>query len=555
MKGKRRQFIQYLKRLIRNGEIIHPFLISLYTPISLYALNLGEAKPEEIYRSLIFSVLLAGLATLIMSLLFRSLAKGALLGSLILVLFFSYGHFYNYARHIQIGDFAIGRHRYLIPAWIFLILIFSWLIGYQIRNLSRFNHVATIFSVILISIPLISILAFHIQASSLQLTHLNIPDEVIANLQAMPEDELPDIYYIIADGYARWDVLEKTYHYDNSKFHEFLTDRGFYIADQSHSNYMITPLSLSSSLNMNYVADIVPEGAAGPEYIFGVLLDGLIQHSAVHDLIDKLGYKTIGFATGYSRTEFFDADYVFTPEMGQMDRVSIQIGINAFESMLIENSIMKILLDIESLQATTAYEYINARMQQPFLVQREIILAIFDNLKTVSSIDEPKFVFVHILSPHPPYKFGPNGEPINHDTSFSLEENGKEDEETTIRLYDDEITYLNSRLEEIIDYLLENSKRPFVLILQSDHGNNPTFKGPDRTEREVRDQIAILNAYYVPVVCKSYLYPEISPVNSFRMLFNCLFGTQFEFLDDETFAGYDIFIPIEDYIKGLSGDS
>jgi hypothetical protein len=554
MSKERKQAKQFLKRAIRNGEFLHPFLVSLYAPISLYSLNLGEVKAQEIYRSLFLSLLLAGLTTLIMSLLFRSRAKGALLSSLLLVLFFSYGHFYNYARHIQIGGLDIGRHRYLIPTWIFLTFIFLWLIGFRIRNLSRMNSIAAAFSVILVVIPLISILTFHIQASSLQALPLNIPTDAFDELQAIPEDEMPDIYYIITDGYARWDVLEKTYHYDNSAFHEFLTERGFYVADQSESNYMFTSHSLSSSLNMNYVADIVPEGAAGPEYIFGVLLSDLIHKSAVQTLLAELGYKSVGFATGYGKTELFDADYVFTPEMGQMDQMSIRVGINSFESMLIENSAFKILLDIENLKTTTAYEYINARMQLPFFVQREMILSIFDNVKTISGIDEPKFVFIHLLSPHPPYKFGPDGGPLEHNTSFSLDENDDRDVANTIKLYTDELTYLNTRLEETIDYLFENSTRSVIIILQSDHGNHPSFEGPDRTEREVRDRIKILNAYYVPEVCKRQLYPEISPVNSFRVLFNCLFGTQFELLNDQTFAGYDIFIPIEDYIKGLSED-
>lgn len=556
MNGLREFFSRYPKRLIGNGEIIHPFLVSLYTPISMYALNLGEVEPQEIYRSLIFSLLLAGLSILIMTLLFRNLGKGALLGSLILVLFFSYGHFYNYARHIQIGDLSIGRHRYLLPTWIFLTLIFFWLIGFRIRNLSRMNSVATTFSFILVAIPLVSIFAFHIQKSSLRPPTLNIPVDVIADLQAMPEAELPDIYYIIADGYARWDVLEKTYHYDNSAFHDFLTDRGFYVADQSTSNYMFTPHSLSSSLNMNFVADIVPEGAAGPEYVFSVLLDDLIHHSAVHALLAELGYKTVGFTTGYSRTEFFDADYVFTPEMGQMDRVSNQIGgINAFESMLIENSMIKIFIDFDTLQNTTAAEYILARMQYPFIVQRQLVLSLFENIKTISNVDEPKFVFAHLLSPHPPYKFGPNGGPLRYNTSFSLEANNAENEANRIGLYRDELTYLNTRLEETIDYLLENSNRPAVIILQSDHGFNPNFDGPHRTEREVRDRLAILNAYYVPEVCKINLYPEISPVNSFRVLFNCLFGTDFELLNDEAYAGYDIFVTIDEYIGELPVDN
>jgi len=45
----------------------------------------------------------------------------------------------------------------------------------------------------------------------------------------------PDIYYIILDAYCRADILSEMYHHDNSDFLNYLTDNGFYVADQSRS--------------------------------------------------------------------------------------------------------------------------------------------------------------------------------------------------------------------------------------------------------------------------------------------------------------------------------
>jgi hypothetical protein len=47
------------------------------------------------------------------------------------------------------------------------------------------------------------------------------------------QETLPDIYYIIFDGYAREDILESIYHFDNSQFTEQLSERGFFVAQQS----------------------------------------------------------------------------------------------------------------------------------------------------------------------------------------------------------------------------------------------------------------------------------------------------------------------------------
>jgi hypothetical protein len=48
-----------------------------------------------------------------------------------------------------------------------------------------------------------------------------------------------------------------------------------------------------------------------------------------------------------------------------------------------------------------------------------------------------------------------------------------------------------------------------------------------------------LNAYYFPDQNYAALYPAISPVNSFRVIFNQYFGTDLELLEDRNyFAGW-----------------
>ena len=51
----------------------------------------------------------------------------------------------------------------------------------------------------------------------------------------------PDIYYIILDGYVRDDVLKDLFAYDNSGLIEYLRGRGFFVAEQSRSNYRKSP--------------------------------------------------------------------------------------------------------------------------------------------------------------------------------------------------------------------------------------------------------------------------------------------------------------------------
>lgn len=56
---------------------------------------------------------------------------------------------------------------------------------------------------------------------------------------------------------------------------------------------------------------------------------------------------------------------------------------------------------------------------------------------------------------------------------------------------------------------------------------------------QLRIKTAILNAYYLPDGQYEQLNEEISPVNSFRVIFNALFGTDFEILTERTFVSPD----------------
>jgi hypothetical protein len=51
--------------------------------------------------------------------------------------------------------------------------------------------------------------------------------------------------------------------------------------------------------------------------------------------------------------------------------------------------------------------------------------------------------------------------------------------------------------------------------------------------------MGILNAYYLPNFDKKLLYPSITPVNSFRLVFNSYFDGTFELLPDENYAFVD----------------
>ena len=105
--------------------------------------------------------------------------------------------------------------------------------------------------------------------------------------------DLPDVYYIILDTYARDDVLKQEYGFDNSTFLEALQQMGFYIGECSQSNYGQTTLSLASSLNMNYLTEL---GSFTPDSTDRNTLINLIEYSAVRTNLEARGYKTVSLS-------------------------------------------------------------------------------------------------------------------------------------------------------------------------------------------------------------------------------------------------------------------
>lgn len=68
------------------------------------------------------------------------------------------------------------------------------------------------------------------------------------SLGASPEiepicrDDGPDIYFISLEAYGRADVLAKVYDWENEPFLDGLRQCGFYVADESYTNYADYPL-------------------------------------------------------------------------------------------------------------------------------------------------------------------------------------------------------------------------------------------------------------------------------------------------------------------------
>ena len=208
-----------------------------------------------------------------------------------------------------------------------------------------------------------------------------------SKLAVQPEPAgLPDIYYIILDGYARHDVMKSFFDFDNTPFLDRLEKQGFFIARQSIANYCQTPLSLSASLNSVYLDDMV-KGLGTDQ----TELSDMIGKSNIMATLRPLGYKFVTFATGFDPTEHPEADVYLSPHPFS----------SGFERMMIDTTPLR-------------WVWPNPRNSTPSDMSRERTL-LFARPPPDSgrAIDAPTFTLAHVFCPHPPFVFGEKGDDVS----------------------------------------------------------------------------------------------------------------------------------------------
>jgi hypothetical protein len=321
----------------------------------------------------------------------------------------------------------------------------------------------------------------------------------------------PDIYYILVDGYGREDVLEELYGLDNTKFLGDLAQRGFYVANQSHTNYIQSIYSISSSLNFTYIDP--PQNEVTSWRYFTQLM----AHNRIMRLLKDCGYLSVAFESGYTYSNNPAVDVYLARES----------GLNEFESLLLAGSPVDILMREFDLEPSD-YTYPAHRRRALFTLEQ---------LAKIPRMRSPKIVFAHILSPHPPFVFDSGGRPTEPNWSYTLSDGDEYDGdwETYRHGYTQQVSYLNQELIQMVDAILTRSSRPPVIIIQGDHGPGGFFHWSSPEQACLWERTGILNAYHLPDDGTEVLYPGISPVNSFRVILNVYFEADLPLLPDDTY--------------------
>ena len=446
----------------------------------------------------------------------KSTIKSGLISSVYVFLFFSYGHIFKIIESNATQEYFISIHVILLILYTIIAVLSTYYFVKTKRKLNNFTTITNIMSITLVVFVIYNIGVYDFQSSSFEVQDNNFNSMILET----DFKNTPDIYYIIMDEYAPLRTLDKIYGYDNSNFVEFLEDRNFYVPKNSHSNYAVTFLSLSSTLNMeyqNYLSDVV-----GSENIDQRIPYQLISNNVVMKNFKSLGYEIYNIDSGWWGTR------------------SLSI---ANENLCSSNQNMDFhtLYELKQTSVVSAFDmYVKEPTSDLFRQEkRDRINCQFNEIAQINQrTEEPIFAFMHVTAPHDPYVFGPNGEEVNYEYTFgeTAKVENLHDFDPAKKPYLDQLTYLTKILQTTIDKILEDSDEPPIIIIQSDTGPAIPSKDLNLTiEQQNLGRMNIFNAYYFPDEKYTLLHDYITPVNSFRIIFDSQFETNYGLLDDSVF--------------------
>ncbi len=503
----------WVNRTARAFACSHPFLFAILPILILFSQNQDEAPLGIVLLWLAVTTVLTTMLLGLAQWLVGNLLKATLLVSAFNLLFFTYGRAFDFLMTLKwpILSQTTWHRIELLTSLSILVAVFSYLrtTRRDLLPLSKFLSGVLCILAIFTSAKILGVVR---EASTLQF--LKQQECEHAKYQPITPQETdspdkPDIYYIILDAYARHDVLKNVYNHVNEPFLESLRSHGFYVADKSCSNYPFTFMSLPSSLNMQYFdEEFKPKGGIPDRWVFRKYC----HRPLISRILQSKGYRFIQTATNVGLTETSDyADELKCYYPSWLQREFSQVLLRTTPLRLFEPNI--------------AYMHLNT----------------FAELAKVPEIPGPKFTFAHIICPHRPFVFGCDGTILDDQPQDLVVQN--ERYSAARSAYANQVAFINKLVIDTVDQIVAKSKSPPIIIVHGDHGTSLlTNRGKYRKVKNfdvlAQERLPILNAYLVPDKMREKLYPNISPVNTFRLLLSECFGEDFPLLPDRSYIGW-----------------
>ncbi len=493
---------------------LHAFGFATHSILSLYARNADRLPLADLPQ--LVAIVLGAVAVVYVTLrlLGAGTAKAGLLTTVVVMPILYYANM-----RVMFGGS-------LQPVWFLLTwaVVMAALLWHFARSRSNMRPVVLGLNAMAAVVVAGSLWSIAVHASA---TAESRSSELLHELAPLPVAGAPagpkrDIYYIVFDRYANAETLRRVYDFDNRAFLARLRGAGFYVADDAAANYQRTAHSIASSLSLGYLDRLGARlGEASGDWL---PIYTMLQDHTAGRFLKQQGYRFLQFGSWWNptrRSPLADEN-VNWHTMPQLSRA--YLGQTAFGQIAR-------LLDLP---------FLDDRANQCDRTARQL-----EALAAVAHDPRPTFVFAHLLVPHPPFVF---------DAAGRCMPRAEAQARSRVKNYTDQVIFANAQILELIDRIRATSTTDPVIVIQSDEGPWPAPYAGNEHEfgrdvsavdwsqvpgDELREKMRILNALYLPGDEPAPFHPAMTPVNTFRIIFNRYFGTDLPLLPDRNYVFVD----------------
>lgn len=504
-----------------SGIPLYPWLFAAFPIIRLYAENLTDVEPAEVIKPLLMALLGTTACMAVLGLVLRDLRRAAIVSSAVVLLFLLFGLV------LEQVPMETDQARLVVLALGVAFVVAACVVALGARRslgtITTGLNVLSFVLLLLVGIPAARGAADALGASDDHAAAATAGAAAAAGQQR-------DIYHIVLDRYGSRDAMETGFDVDNADFVAWLRDQGFQVVDGAHANYARTTLSLGAMLGMSLLDDIAADAGPGSQDLNPVVRR--IRDSRAGAFLQDQGYEHIHIGSWFTQTR----------DSRIADQVHVPSAEASFDSTLYDLSVLPVVLGEPDSKLVFARRHADAGL---------FWLGLLEDLRDDPG---PKYVFAHVLLPHPPYVFREDG-------TF-------DPEGATLQ---SQLAFTNERLRRFLEPLLARpeAERP-IIILQGDEGPYPQrlfddetgFEWDQATQEELVTKFGILDAWLMPgPEGEAPLPPGMTNVNTYPELFRRYFGADvadspdriYASTKDEPFAMTDITQRLADAERAVLG--
>jgi len=429
------------------------------------------------------------------------ISRSAVFTFLLTIFMLYFGVMHDFLKSITNGS-IMSSYKLVVPLSLLLVILISW---YFKKNPGKSKKFSVYLNLLMLTFIVIEVVNIGVNSVRYSSHHSLIYSgkKICDEFKAPADLDKPDIFFIVFDAYTNNSTLKQYWNFNNDSLTAFLMSKGFFTANESQANYNFTPYSISSTLNMNYL----PQEFGTRGNVPSLMLRGVnsMTNNETTCILRKLGY---------------DIRY-FIPFNSSIEDIGLYKEFNDFSQKQLYNQTFPKRAEHDIMWNFLA----RPKTPEDDLAYKNFVRRAADIQRTIDSVklcgsQTPKFVYAHFMITHQPHLYDSNG---NLKKGKSLVQ-----QDDLFDTYTDQVKYANKVIQELVTSIQKTNKKNTIIIIEGDHGfrNFPTDNNAS--------QFPNFNAIYFPNHDYNDLYSKMSPVNTFRIVFNHYFGQNLPLLKDSS---------------------